>query len=196
MDLEWLGAVGYGQGWERMGLGYVFNVKMCFSSGAVVKNPPANAGDSRDVGSIPGLRRSPGIGNGNPLQYSCLENPMYRGAWQATVHRVTKSQTRLSDWARRSHTQTIKWLRFLHFKYHTSKKASSKKFSCKEFQHWNLLRKTIYEIIVYFVIYFKFHIRTPVVYLTNMFWIHTTCQVLCKGVNKIDKVPALKGLIV
>ena len=56
----------------------------------VVKNPPANAGD---MGSIPGWGRSSGGGNGNPLQYSCLENPMDRGAWQATVLRVTKSQT-------------------------------------------------------------------------------------------------------
>ena len=53
----------------------------------MVKNPPANAGDSS---SIPGLGRSPGVGNGNPLQYSCLENYMDRGAWQATVHGVTK----------------------------------------------------------------------------------------------------------
>ena len=60
----------------------------------IVKNPPANAGDARDVGSIPGSGRSPGEGNGNPLQYSCLENPMDRGAWWATVHGVTKSQTR------------------------------------------------------------------------------------------------------
>ena len=59
----------------------------------VVKNPPANAGDVRDGGSVPGLGRSPGVGNGNPLQYSCLENPMDRGAWEATVHRVAKSQT-------------------------------------------------------------------------------------------------------
>jgi len=51
----------------------------------VVKNPPANAGDIRDVGSIPGLGRSPGGGNSNALQYSCLENPMDRGAWPATV---------------------------------------------------------------------------------------------------------------
>ena len=58
-----------------------------------VKNPPANAGDIRDVGSIPGMGRSPGGGHGNPLQYSCLENPMDKGACQATVHRVTKSQT-------------------------------------------------------------------------------------------------------
>ena len=55
------------------------------------KNPPANAGDSGDVGSISGSGRSPGIGNGNPLQYSCLENPMDRGAWQAPVHGVVKS---------------------------------------------------------------------------------------------------------
>ena len=62
----------------------------------VVKKPPTSAGDIRDSGSIPGLGRSPGVGNGNPLEYSCLENPMDRGAWQATVHGVSKSQTRLS----------------------------------------------------------------------------------------------------
>ena len=56
----------------------------------VIKNPPANAGGIRDVGSIPGLGRSPGIESGNPFQYSCLENPMDRGAWWATVLRVTK----------------------------------------------------------------------------------------------------------
>ena len=56
----------------------------------MVKNPPANAGDARDKGSISGLGRSPGGGNGNPLQYSSLENPMDRGAWWATVHGVTK----------------------------------------------------------------------------------------------------------
>ena len=56
----------------------------------VVKNPPANAGDIRDVGSIPGSGRSSGEGNGNPLQYSCLESPMDRGAWWATVHGVAK----------------------------------------------------------------------------------------------------------
>ena len=60
----------------------------------MVKNLPANAGN---VGSIPGLGRSPGEGTGNLLQYSCLENPMDRGAWWATVHRVIKSQTRVSS---------------------------------------------------------------------------------------------------
>ena len=59
----------------------------------MVKNPPANAGSIRDMGLIPGSGKSPGGGHGNPLQYSCLKNPMGRGAWQATVHRVAKSQT-------------------------------------------------------------------------------------------------------
>ena len=57
----------------------------------VVKNPPANAGDTRDAGLIPESGRSLGVGNGNPLLYSCLENSMDRGAWQVTVQRVTKS---------------------------------------------------------------------------------------------------------
>ena len=60
----------------------------------MVKNPPANAAD---MGLIPGLGRSPGEGNGNPLQYSCLENSMDGGAWWAMAHRVPKSRTRLSD---------------------------------------------------------------------------------------------------
>ena len=64
-----------------------------FPGSSMVKNPPANSGDARDIGSIPRWGRSPGEGNGNPLQYSCLENPMERGAWWATVHVVTKSQT-------------------------------------------------------------------------------------------------------
>ena len=62
-----------------------------------VKKLPASAGDIRDIGSIPGLGRSPAGGNGNPLQYPCLENPMDGGAWRATVHGVAKSWTRLSD---------------------------------------------------------------------------------------------------
>ena len=61
----------------------------------VVKNPPANAGDKRNMGLIPGSGRAPGGGNGNPLQYSFMENSMDRGAWWATVHGVAKSQTRL-----------------------------------------------------------------------------------------------------
>ena len=59
----------------------------------MVKNPPANAGDIRDTGSVPGLGRLPGGGHGNPLQYSCLEHSMDRGAWRATVHGVAESDT-------------------------------------------------------------------------------------------------------
>ena len=72
---------------------------MGFPSDSAVKKPPVKARDTRDAGLIPGSRRSPGEENGNPLQYSCLENPMGRGAWQATVYGVAKSQTRLSDLA-------------------------------------------------------------------------------------------------
>ena len=62
-----------------------------FQMALVVRNLPANAGDIRDTGSIPGSGRSPGEGNGNPFQYSCLENPMDRGAWRAMVHGVAES---------------------------------------------------------------------------------------------------------
>ena len=65
--------------------------------GSMVKNPPANAGD---MGLIPGWGRSPGEGNGNPLQYSCLGNPMDKGAWWAIDHGLAKSRTRLSDWTK------------------------------------------------------------------------------------------------
>ena len=76
---------------------HLFLFLMCllelFLGGAVVKNLPANAGHGRDTSSLPGLGRSPTEGNGNPLQYSCLENFMNRGAWGTAVHEVTKSQT-------------------------------------------------------------------------------------------------------
>ena len=61
---------------------------MGFPGGSVVRNPATNAGDPEDMGSIPGSTRSPGVGNGNQLQYSCLENSMDRGGWWATVHAV------------------------------------------------------------------------------------------------------------
>ena len=67
-----------------------------FPGGRVIKNLPANAGDTGDVSSIPWLGKSPGGGNGNPLQYSCLENPMNGGDWQVTVHGVSKSMTQLN----------------------------------------------------------------------------------------------------
>ena len=63
----------------------------------MAKKPPAKEGDIRDMVSVPESGRSPGEGNGNPLQYSCLENPMDRGAWWATVQRVAKSQTQLKQ---------------------------------------------------------------------------------------------------
>ena len=72
-------------------------------SQAVVKNLPASAGDASDVGLIPGSGRSPRVGNGNPFQYSCLENSMDRGGWQATVQGVSMIRTRLSA---RVHTHT------------------------------------------------------------------------------------------
>ena len=83
----------------------------------MVKNLPANAGDTRDAGSISGLGRSPGEGNGNPLQYSCLENSMDKGAWRATVPGVVKSQTQLS-----MHTHTQSRLRCI--------RVSVQKFKC------------------------------------------------------------------
>ena len=70
----------------------IIDVQLGASQGTlVVKNPPANARDRRDAGSVPGLGRSPGGGQGSPFQYSCLENPMDRGAWQTTVHKVIES---------------------------------------------------------------------------------------------------------
>ena len=74
-----------------------------FQVGLVIKNLPAKAGDVRDVGSIPGSGRPPGGEHGSPLQYSCLESPMDRGAWQATVYKVTESHTTEVTW----HTGTI-----------------------------------------------------------------------------------------
>ena len=80
---------------------YHWATRECFESsyrwicGLVVKNPPANAGDPRDMGLMPGLGRSPGVGNGSPLQYSCLENSMDREAWRATVHVVAEGWIQL-----------------------------------------------------------------------------------------------------
>ena len=80
-----------------------------FPGGVVVKNLPANAGDTRDAGSIPGSGRSPGVGNGNPLQYQCQENAMDRGAWWAIVHGAAKSWTRLSTCTRR-HSEILNYI--------------------------------------------------------------------------------------
>ena len=77
-----------------------------FPGGTVVKNPLANAGDTRDAGSIPGLERSPGEGNGNPLQYCCSENSIDRGALWARMHQVTKSQSL-------QHTRPMSYMKYL-----------------------------------------------------------------------------------
>ena len=77
-----------------------------WACGSAVKNLPANAGDLGDVALIPGSWRSPGEGNGNPLQYSCLRNPMDREAWWATVYEVTKSQTWVFEWLNNNNYNT------------------------------------------------------------------------------------------
>ena len=74
----------------------------------MVKNPPANAGDITDTGLIPGSGRSPGGGHGDPLQYSCQENPMDRGAWWATVHGVTQSRTQLKQLSMHTYTEYLR----------------------------------------------------------------------------------------
>ena len=75
---------------------YSIDLKVASQVVLVIKNPPANAGDARDTGSIPGSGRSPGGGHGNPVEYSCLENPIDKGVWWATVHRTTKSRAQPS----------------------------------------------------------------------------------------------------
>ena len=84
-------------GGHRVGHDWASNRYWGFLGGAALKNPPAHAGDIRHTGSISGSGRSPGEGNGYPLQYSSLENSMNRGGWWAMVHGFTKSRTLLSD---------------------------------------------------------------------------------------------------
>ena len=79
-----------------------------FPGGNSGKEPAASVGDIRDSGSIPGLGRSPGGGHGNPLQYSCLENPMDRGAWWATVRGIKKSQTQLKQFSTHAPKEALK----------------------------------------------------------------------------------------
>ena len=89
----------------KVRLGQQWTHTAVFPGGSVVKNPPANAGNVRDKGLILGSGKSPGGGHGSALQYSCLENPMDRGAWQATAQRVTKNQTWLGNLVR-THAHT------------------------------------------------------------------------------------------
>ena len=91
------GVIVAGGGWRQEGAGSCEprckSLVVCFPGGSLVKSPPANAGN---VDLSPGSGRSPGEGNGNPIQYSCLRNPMDRGAWWATVYGVAKNWTQLS----------------------------------------------------------------------------------------------------
>ena len=93
--------------WEKF-IRVIYSFLKGFLGGAVVKNQPASAGNARDVSLILGSGGSPGVGNGNPLQYSCLENSMDRGAWWITIHGVTKSRTRLTH----IHTSTYQSVSF------------------------------------------------------------------------------------
>ena len=103
---------------------------MGFPGDTVVKNLPTSAGDTRDEGLIPGLKRSPGVGNGNLPQYFCLKNPMDRGAWRATVHGVAKSQTQPSVHAHlRMHTHTHTHTLFSSLNF---KETSSHHLTCLE----------------------------------------------------------------
>ena len=103
----------------------------------VVKNPLTNAGNIRHVGLIPGSGRSPGGGHGHPLQYSCLENPMDRGSWRATVHRITKSHTQRLSIHTHAHVNCISiklggktWLYIYKKERPFIKPSSVKPFEC------------------------------------------------------------------
>ena len=96
---------------EKVNLQHLFQIILKhegFLGGSVVKNLPANTGAAGDGGSIPGSGRPPGGGHGNPFQYSCLENPMDRGAWWAAVHEVAGSWTRLSNFTFTFHFHALK----------------------------------------------------------------------------------------
>ena len=95
------------------GIWTVHELSLGFPGGTVVKNLPANAGDIRDMDSTPGSVKAPGEGNSYPLQYSCLENSMDRGAWLGIVHGVAKSLTRLNT---HTHTHVLSLQLFCEFK--------------------------------------------------------------------------------
>ena len=135
----------------------------------VVKSSPVSAGDVRDKGSIPGSGRSPGGGHGNPLQYSCLENPMDRGAWCATVHRVAKSQTRLNQPS--THSRTIT--------YHV---YTIKKIKIDEIKHYDFLdAKTLLQV------YLHWKFWTPLVYSHALYFLLLLPSVLFHGLPSTTK---------
>ena len=123
----------------------------------MIMNLPANAGVARDKGLIPGSGRSPGVGNGNPLQCSCPENPLDGGAWQATVHRVVKSQTRLSDFTfilSRRGSNDGKLLGagrsielYLHSSLHTTSLKSMERGGCKSLGYYEVKAPSVSTMI-------------------------------------------------
>ena len=102
---QWLYIIGF-TCLQQIHRGEILSIPFYFPGGTVVKNPPASAGDARDPGSIPGLGRSPGVGNGNPFQYSCLENSLGRGAWRAAVQELAESDIHTSFCFRPSFRQS------------------------------------------------------------------------------------------
>ena len=140
-------------------------LEQSFPGGSAVKNPHANAGASQNSGSIPGSERSPGGGNGNLLQYPCLENSMDRGAWQATVHGVTKNQTWLSDFhfmgtLRLSlvHQTNIEHLDFLSLNVVASRKGKGLKswtfncrFGCLSLKSYEVLFHLFWSIVTGYI---------------------------------------------
>ena len=112
--LQSMGSHRVGYDWSDLAAAAEQMVKRASQVALVVKNLAAKAGDTKDVSSIPGWGRSSGVGNGTLLQYSSLESSKDRGACQASVHRATKNQTGLRDWAQaQTHKQAVKWLNWV-----------------------------------------------------------------------------------
>ena len=127
---------------------------MFWYSSMVKKISPAKAGDTGDLRSSPGFGRSPGVENGNPLQYFCLENPMDGGAWWATVYGVAKSQIWLSDWAQNSEKITTVKLINLSISSHHSECL----YVCWEYSKSTLLANFQYQIRSVAQLYIHFSI--------------------------------------
>ena len=143
--------------------------------------PPANAGDIRDAGLIPGLGRSPGRGHLNPLQYSCPENPMDRAAWWATVRRVAKSQTRLKGCSTHSQSDTVSFsmagvgLWFLVFLFLKTWSIVNLQY-CVNFKctaKWSSYTHTHTYICIHFFLHIYIHTHTHTHFLDS--WIFLYC---------------------
>ena len=114
--------------WHSIGFCIYYTVARASQVALEVKNPPANAGDIRDTGSIPGSGRSPGEGHASPLQYSWLENPMDRRAWRATVRTVAQSWTQLKRLSTHAHCGLTNHWQWKHV-FFTYKEGICKRFS-------------------------------------------------------------------